>query len=164
MNVLSLRFFLYKIIINFYVPSGFMINQFYFAGSFKISYKGLYIVMNNNNKRGFTLENKLFWNRVDDNFFWEKQSINLRIRLASSSEVIIDIGANTGIYSLLAKAVNPRSRVIGFEPIKRIFNWYVANSSINGFDIECYHYALLNTINSKKIYIENSNKMCVVLH
>jgi FkbM family methyltransferase len=37
-------------------------------------------------------------------------------RQARSSRVILDVGANVGIYSLEAKAANPQAQVLAFEP------------------------------------------------
>ena len=51
---------------------------------------------------------------------WEKVSLQLWEELCKESEVIFDVGSNTGVYSLLAKSSNPKSKVYAFEPIKRI--------------------------------------------
>lgn len=37
------------------------------------------------------------------------------------SDVIFDVGANTGMYSLLSKSVKPDAQVFGFKPIKKNF-------------------------------------------
>ena len=45
--------------------------------------------------------------------------------------MIVDVGANTGVYSLLAKAVNPRAKVYAFEPIQRIYSILEQNIVLN---------------------------------
>ncbi len=65
---------------------------------------------------GFQLENEIFWNGLFSG--WEKVSISIWAELCKSSSVIFDIGANTGVYALLAKTINPNSKVFAFEPAK----------------------------------------------
>jgi len=50
---------------------------------------------------------------------------------------VLDIGANTGIYSLLACAANSESRVIAFEPVPRIHRRLTENIRLNGWDSRC---------------------------
>jgi FkbM family methyltransferase len=66
-----------------------------------------------------------YYNACDDglpNFFYynlpyqEKANLNLFITLSGKSKTIADIGANTGLYSLLASIVNPESEIFAFEP------------------------------------------------
>src|SRR4051794_23718304 len=45
---------------------------------------------------GFELENSLFWVGIRNG--WEKNSVSLWVQLAKKADVIVDIGANTGIY------------------------------------------------------------------
>jgi FkbM family methyltransferase len=59
---------------------------------------------------------------VHVNFFYygfkyqEEADLKLFIQLASHSYTIVDIGANTGLYSILAAKKNPASQVYAFEP------------------------------------------------
>ncbi|MDA7737974.1 FkbM family methyltransferase [bacterium] len=62
---------------------------------------------------------------------YEQESIDLFRGLASSSSLILDVGANTGIYSLVAAIENPLSKVYAFEPVPRIFNRLEKNRDIN---------------------------------
>ena len=68
----------------------------------------------------------------------------LWIKLCRNSNVIFDVGANTGLYSLVAKAVNPQSVVHSFEPVNRVFNRLVENCQMNDFDIRAVEAALSN--------------------
>ena len=57
---------------------------------------------------------------------------------ASSSRVILDVGANVGIYSLEAKAANPQAQVLAFEPTPQ---WAahlrrtIARNAIHGLEV-----------------------------
>jgi FkbM family methyltransferase len=85
------------------------------------------------NHWGFQNENELFWRGISG---VEGASLNLWKELAKTSNTIIDIGANTGVYSLVAGAVNPQARIISFEPLPENFARLKANVRINNFNIE----------------------------
>ncbi len=102
------------------------------------------------NHYGFEVENEIFWRGLTRG--WEKVSINLWIDLCKNAAVIFDIGANTGIYSLTAKSLNPNSRVYAFEPVKRVFNKLTENVQLNKFDITCVEKAVSNKNGTALIY------------
>jgi ribosomal protein L11 methylase PrmA len=83
---------------------------------------------------------------------WEKVSTGLWIKLCRESEVIIDIGANTGVYSLIAKTVNPGAKVFAFEPVERVFEKLQGNCRLNNYDIGCFKKAVSNYSGKAKIY------------
>lgn len=91
---------------------------------------------------GFELENKIFWGGLIDG--WERTSISLWCKLVKDADVIFDIGANTGIYSLIAKSVTPTARVFAFEPIHRVYDKLEENNQLNGFDIITEEFAASN--------------------
>jgi len=110
------------------------------------------------NLRGFTIENKLFWYGTNNKMKWEKQSTDLWSEIARKSKVILDIGANTGYYSLIAKAINSNAKVFGFEPIPHIYKWYAENCRINSFEINCFNVAVSDTSGEGTIYLANTNQ------
>ena len=67
---------------------------------------------------GTEIENDIFWKGLTGG--WEKISMKLWMQLCRKAKVILDIGANTGIYALTAKAVKPESSVFAFEPLHRM--------------------------------------------
>ncbi len=48
--------------------------------------------------------------------YHEHKDLSLFLRMAERSKVIFDIGANTGIYSILSNRINPDARIFAFEP------------------------------------------------
>ncbi|MBL7964280.1 MAG: FkbM family methyltransferase [Flavobacteriales bacterium] len=78
---------------------------------------------------GYMIENELFWRGLDG---WEKVSARLWTSLCRNARNILDIGANTGVYALLAHAVNPRATVVAVEPVERVFRKLEANIALNG--------------------------------
>ena len=121
-----------------------------------LSFKGVFTVQLKNNRSfkinhfGFIIENEIFWKGLDGG--WEKESIGLWQKLCETSHVILDIGANTGVYSLIAKAVNPSSTVYAFEPVKRVFDKLQQNIRLNGFDIMAVEKAVSNSEGTAVIY------------
>lgn len=58
-------------------------------------------------------------------------------RLARKARGVLDIGANTGLYSMIACAANPRARVIAWEPVPYLYEKLRANIDLNGFSSRC---------------------------
>lgn len=99
---------------------------------------------------GYEIENEIFWKGVQNG--WEKQSLSLWIPLSRKAKVVVDVGANTGIYSLITKAVNPAAKVYAFEPVKRVYQKLCENNNLNGYDIETVEKAASNFTGHATIY------------
>jgi FkbM family methyltransferase len=84
---------------------------------------------------GNYVENGIFWNGILNDY--EKESLKLWIKLCKRSTTILDIGANSGIYSLLAKTIAPKSNVYAFEPHQYFYSLLKRNNDLNKFDINC---------------------------
>jgi len=69
--------------------------------------------------------------------FWEYETIEVFCRLAHRARRVLDIGANTGTYSLIACAAHPDTRVTAFEPVPRIRAQFVEAVALNGFGSRC---------------------------
>lgn len=99
---------------------------------------------------GYQVENELFWAGIDGGF--EKESIKLWIKLCSKANTIVDIGANTGVYSLIAKALKPEATVYALEPVKRVFDKLIENVHLNNYDIISIEKAASNFNGTATIY------------
>lgn len=102
---------------------------------------------------GYKLENDLFWTGLNGN--WEAQSMKIWTTLCKESKTIFDLGANTGVYSLVAKVINPDSDVHAFEPFGSICEKLNQNNAINDFDININCEAVSNYTGEGTIYSEN---------
>lgn len=96
------------------------------------------------------MENELFW--LGFHGGWEKKSLELWIKLCENSTTIFDVGANSGIYSLISKSVNKNARVYAFEPIKENLKLLKANNAINHFDIKINEVGVSNKNGEAKMY------------
>lgn len=123
-----------------------------------------------------TIENEVFWKGIRNG--WEKVSINLWIQLSKNANVIFDIGANTGIYSLCSAAINSNTEIFAFEPSKKVFAKLLHNIELNHFNnISCHQVAISNksglsdffdfdsahqysaSLNEKMLFSEDQSKM-----
>src|SRR4051812_41604214 len=87
------------------------------------------------NAFGDALENEIFWGGFGGT--WEQMSLRIWVELCRAADgAIVDVGANTGIYSLTAAAVCPAARIIAFEPIARVAARLAVNADLNGFPIQ----------------------------
>lgn len=84
---------------------------------------------------------------------WEKESLKIWSQLSKRSQTIIDIGANTGIYSILAQNNNPKSKVIAIEPVDINFEVLSQNISRNKFPIIAEKIALSDVEGTAKMFM-----------
>jgi FkbM family methyltransferase len=125
-----------------------------------LRFSGIYKVKIQNKKfklRNYkytTVENEIFWKGIENG--WEKVSLNLWAELSKRSKVIFDIGANTGVFSLVAKTLNPEADVFAFEPSVRVYQKLLENNRINKFNIITEQIALSNIDGTGKFYDVNT--------
>lgn len=100
---------------------------------------------------GMVEENQVFWKGLYNG--WEKKSISLWMQLAKNSNVIFDIGANTGLYGLVAKSINSSSKIYSFEPLPGVYKFLDKNIQENSFDINSYELGLSNYNGKAKVYL-----------
>jgi FkbM family methyltransferase len=102
---------------------------------------------------GYEVENGLFWRGVEQ--CWEGTSLGLWKELCKESRIILDIGANTGVYSLIAQTINPNAKVYAFEPLKQVCEKLRSNCQLNGYDIACLEVAVSNYDGKAKVYLSS---------
>lgn len=62
---------------------------------------------------------------------FESSTMQLLLKLLTAASVVLDIGANTGIYALIAAAHNPKRQVHAFEPVPQIYTRLKKNVELN---------------------------------
>lgn len=135
------------------INNDFFLKRLNFTGVFTVKNKSKkYFKMHNH--IFLYIEKYLFWKGLFG--YWEKESLKVWEKLCIEANVIFDIGANTGTYSLLAKSVNPGAKVYAFEPIKRIYQKLIDNTKLNDFDIICINKAVSNVNTKITFYDEDS--------
>lgn len=76
----------------------------------------------------------LFWRGCAS---WERETIRTFLKISTRATHFLDIGANTGVYTLLACAVKPQLRVLSFEPVPRVHERLQRNIELNGWSHRC---------------------------
>ena len=99
---------------------------------------------------GDTISKHTFWNGLFNT--WENDTGWIWKELCENSNNILDIGANTGVYSLVAKTINKQSNVFAFEPSINTFKQLQKNNKINNYDIICEKIALSNKSENQVFY------------
>jgi FkbM family methyltransferase len=130
---------LFSMIRFFYIPTESIFRHLYFKGIFKVSVDKEHSFLMKHYGSGFAMESDHFWKGVGA---CEKYSIDVWIKYAKQSDLILDIGANTGTYSLIASSLHSKAEIYAFEPVKRTFEKLQSNVRINTFDIHLHNVAL----------------------
>lgn len=107
---------------------------------------------------GASEENSLFWAGIDNG--WEKTSLKLWRKLCSDTFIILDVGANTGLYSLVTKTLNPTSKVFAFEPLPKVLEYLNYNIKINNFDIIVVPKAASNYNGKATVFLKEGYDFC----
>jgi len=71
-----------------------------------------------------------FWNGANA---YEDASLRIWEQLSKSCSFVLDIGAYTGVYSLVSAAANPATHVHAFEPLDRVYSRVLINQVANVF-------------------------------
>ena len=137
-KIIPMKGFLFSLLKSFYIPSRSIYQHLTFEGVVDLNLDDNKFKIYN---PGTLIANQLFWNGING---FEPNSLRIWIKLCKNSNTILDIGANTGVYSLLAKSVNNLSTVHAFEPVERVYKLLERNSLINNFDIISHNKAVSN--------------------
>lgn len=83
---------------------------------------------------------------------WDAGSIEIWGMLAEKATVVVDIGANIGLYAIAARAVNKKAIIYAFEPSYFALKSLNKNITINNFNIVVKHEALSNKNGKLTLY------------
>lgn len=127
-------------------PPETVFRHLYFKGPFEVRLGNTRFTMIHH---GFQLENNVFWKGLAG---WEPTSLRMWITLCREAGCILDVGANTGLFSLVAKTVNPSADVHSFEPVPRVFDRLKANIKVNQYDITPHRVGISNFTGKATIF------------
>lgn len=128
---------IFRLVKFFWVPPPAIYKHLHFKGKINVQTgRGRMFAMYH---YGNEIENSVFWEGL---YGWEKISMKYWTHLCRSANVILDIGANTGLYALTAKSVNPGATVYAFEPLRQMFTKLAYNVALNPFTIHCVEKAV----------------------
>lgn len=140
---------LYNALRKVWAPSDWLYPHLYFTGPFTVS-----LIQNDLKFKmyhfGYSFENVIFWKGLEH--CWEKRSVRIWEKLCRQANVILDIGANTGVYALIAQTVRPQSEVHTFEPLPKMFDKLKANIELNGYPIHTHALAISDNDGDALLY------------
>jgi len=93
----------------------------------------------------------LFWNGFKG---YEYETTRLFYELAKKSRIILDIGANTGYYTLLAASCNKNGKNFAFEPLPKIYECLKKNIALSkSVNVNAFSSAVTNFDGQISIYV-----------
>lgn len=97
---------------------------------------------------------------VSEHYFsstgFESASMEIFVALSKTTKNILDIGANTGVYSIAAAVNSRQSCVYAFEPVPRIFNRLNYNIKLNNLvNVHTESLLISDQKGEQKLYIPN---------
>lgn len=95
------------------------------SGPDRLLYKGT---------KGDVIARVLFWRGWRH---YEPETIRVFHELAKKASLVLDVGANTGLFSLVACASNPKAKVRAFEPVSGTCRRIKDNMQLNGWQNRC---------------------------
>lgn len=91
----------------------------------------------------------------------EIEELKLFGKLANRSKFILDIGANTGCYSIFSAVKNPKSEIWAFEPYPTNIVRLKLNLSLNNLaNVVLFEKAVGNDIKTIKISVPQNGQIC----
>ena len=137
----------------FVTPPKRITQHLHFKAKIKIKTENNFFVMQH---YGYIIENELFWHGIEN--AWERTSFKLWKRFCAEANVIFDIGANTGVYSLIAGSVNSKAKIYAFEPVKSVYEKLNKNIELNAFrnNVKTFETALSDYTGEAIIYLEKN--------
>ncbi|MEQ9105640.1 MAG: FkbM family methyltransferase [Rhodothermales bacterium] len=102
----------------------------------------------------------LFWKGL--NGFEPGMQVWFR-RLAEQADSFFDVGANIGLYSLLAVKYNPKIKVVSFEPLPAAFTYLKRNALANqAVNVDAYQIALSDASGASEFHFSLNPKFLFV--
>ena len=104
-----------------------------------------------------SIASSLFWHGLDG---FEPETIRPFFGLAAASRTVLDIGANSGVYSLVAALANPDATVVAFEPVTLIADFLRRNVELNRLEnVRVEQVALGDSEGEIEFYVPAANTL-----
>ncbi|HEX2699969.1 MAG TPA: FkbM family methyltransferase [Acidimicrobiales bacterium] len=100
---------------------------------------------------GDSISKALFWYGLEG---YERHALKLMAALVRSATTLLDVGANSGVYTLLAAASNDDLTVHAFEPVPAVFARLQRNVGLNRFpSVHLHQMAVSDTSGRAVIHV-----------
>ncbi len=90
---------------------------------------------------------------------WERQTVSMFKKVVKEGDIVVDLGANIGYYTLLAARLVGRSgKVYAFEPEPVNYSLLLKNIEINGYDnVIPTQKAISDTTGTVRLFLDNED-------
>jgi len=152
MNLANIRSVIAKVtpyFIRRHIPLK-VLQHLYFSGVISARLNGKPVVKLVS--KGYQIENEIYWRGFDGCHEKKSMQIFAEILRVIKPKIVWDIGANSGTYGILAKALIPEAKVCFFEPIPKAIEIIHENLSVNNFNAEVFQLALGDYDGGGEIY------------
>ena len=78
-----------------------------------------------------SIAKKLYWTNGEIEPVEDRNALEYFIELSRNSDFVLDIGSNSGIFSLASASANPRAKVFAFDILPEAFHILIDNLIIN---------------------------------
>jgi FkbM family methyltransferase len=129
-----------------------------FYGYVDIEIEGVepFIMFSNNDD---VVARSYFWKGSDA---YESMSLKVWASFAKNSPVILDIGAYTGVYSLVASRKNLKAKVFAFEALDRVYSRLLINKQVNKLgNLQTFNYAVSDNENEVEFNVYSGESILV---
>src|SRR5205823_3837091 len=90
--------------------------------------------------------------------FEHGEYVNPRIPSIKCGDIVVDIGANIGLFSLFAASISPDIQVYAFEPASDTFALLQENAAANNLaNIHCQKCAVTATTGEARLYLDSGS-------
>lgn len=127
-----------------------VLQHLYFLGVISARLNGKPVVKLVN--KGHQIENEIYWRGFDGCHEKKSMQIFAEILRVFEPKVVWDIGANSGTYGILAKALVKSADVYFFEPIPKAAEMIRENLVLNNFSAKVFELALGDYDGQGEIY------------
>lgn len=118
-------------------------SHLYFKGKFTIPVNNNFITIDH---FGDTISNDIYYSGIFGNYEGHSLMLWNKLCLSLDESVVMDIGAYSGIYSLVAASANQKIEIHAFEPHPNTFKILKNNITVNAFkNIFLNNFALSDT-------------------
>lgn len=98
-----------------------------------------------------------------NNLYDESKDLRLFLAMAEHTDTVLDIGANTGLYSLLASKREPSSRIFSFEPYTTNADRFRKNIGLNGIkNVTLIQKAVGNNTSRLNFFVPEDDRLTYV--
>lgn len=105
-------------------------------------------------------KDKVVTRHILDDRIWEPTETHWFVRSIREGDIVVDVGANVGYYTLIAgRLVGAGGRVYAFEPEPEAFSFLERNVRLNGLEnVVLEQKAVSNEAGSLRLYIAERNR------